>query len=101
MDKNVLSGANVSFYCVGFADPPPEIIWEKNSKGVESSDRIKVVAIQGSAELRLSSVTVVDAGVYSCIYKNTFGEVRRSAKLTVDGQSGTGQQFIVYSSTDL
>lgn len=90
-DKNVLSGANVSFYCVGYADPPPEIIWQKNSERIESSDRIKVDAIQGRGQLRIYSVTVGDSGVYKCIYKNSLGEVSRSAKLTVDGQTGIGQ----------
>lgn len=94
VDKDVLTGANVSFYCVGYADPPPEIIWRKNSERIETSDRIEVDAIQGSGKLRIYSVTVGDAGVYECIYKNSFGEVRRSAKLTVDGQSGTGQLVI-------
>ena len=87
MDKNVLTGANVSFYCVGFADPKPEITWEKNSETVEASDRIELNLIQGSAKLRINSVTVGDAGTYECIYKNSYGEVRKSAVLTVDGQT--------------
>lgn len=88
MDKNVLTGANVSFYCVGYADPHPEITWEKNSETVQASDRIELSLVQGSAQLRINSVTIRDAGTYECICKNNQGEVRRSAVLTVDGQTG-------------
>lgn len=95
MDKNVLTGANVSFYCVGYADPHPKITWEKNSETVQASDRIEVVSpVQGSAKLRINSVTVRDAGTYECIYKNSQGEVRRSAVLTVDGQTGFKGQLM-------
>ena len=88
MDHNVLSGANVSLYCVGFGDPPPEIVWQKNSESVAASDRIKIDTTHRSGELRISSVTDEDAGVYECKYQNSFGAVKRSAVLTVDGQSG-------------
>ena len=98
VDKNVLSGANVSFYCVGFADPTPQITWEKNSKTVEASDRIELNLKPESAKLRINSVTVGDAGTYECIYKNSHGEVRRSAVLTVDGQTrGKGQLVFQFS----
>ena len=94
MDKNVLTGANVSFYCVGFADPKPEITWEKNSETVKASDRIELNLVQGSAKLRINSVTVGVAGTYECVYKNSYGEVRKSAVLTVDGQTREKGQLV-------
>ena len=98
VDKNVLSGANVSFYCLGFADPTPEITWEKNSETVKASDRIKLNLGPELAYLRIDSVTVADAGTYECVYKNSYGEVRHSAVLTVDGQTrGKGQLVFQFS----
>ena len=94
VDKNVLTGANVSFYCVGYADPTPDITWEKNSETVQASDRVELSLVQGSTKLRINSVTVTDAGKYECIYKNSQGEVRRSAVLTVDGQAGVKGQLM-------
>lgn len=94
MDKNVLTGANVTFYCVGFAEPLPKVMWEKNSEAVKASDRIELNLVQGSAKLRITSVMVEDAGTYECIYKNSYGEVRRSAVLTVDGQTRNIGQFV-------
>lgn len=58
---------------------------------VETSHRIKIDPVQGSGELQIISVTVEDAGKYECIYRNSFGEARREASLTVDGQTVTGQ----------
>ena len=81
----------MSFYCGGYGDPSPEIVWQKNSKNVDKSDRIKLDAVQGSGKLGIYSVTVEDAGTYECIYRNSFGETTRKALLTVDGQTGTGQ----------
>ena len=94
VDKNVLTGANVSFYCVGYADPKPEVTWEKNSEAVQATDRIELSTVQGSAKLQIKSVTVTDAGKYECIYKNSQGEVRRAAVLTVDGQAGVKGQLM-------
>lgn len=89
VDQYVLSGANASFYCVGMGDPAPNIVWQKNLERVKNSDRIK--ANETSGELRIYLATVEDAGTYECIYRNSFGEDRRSAMLMVDGQSGEGK----------
>ena len=88
MDQYVLSGANVSFYCVGYGDPQPNLTWKKNGETVQETDRIKID--QSSRELRIFSALVEDAGTYECIYSNKLGEDKRSVVFNVDGQSGTG-----------
>ena len=86
MDQYVLSGANVSFYCVGYGDPQPNIFWKKNAESVKGTDRMKID--KSSGELRILSAKVEDAGTYECTYSNKHGEDKRSVVFNVDGQSG-------------
>ena len=90
-DKYVLSGANVSFYCVGYGTPMPAVTWKKNGEDVKQTDKIKID--QSSGELRISSAKVEDAGTYECIYSNKYGDDRKSAVLHVDGQTGVGKFY--------
>ena len=82
-DASVLSGANVTFFCLGLGAPEPKMRWLKDSETVQSSKRVVIDTKIGS--LRLFVVTVADAGKYTGVYKNRLGEDRRSAVLRVDG----------------
>ena len=88
-DKSVLSGANVSFFCVGVGDPVPSLTWLKDSKQIRPSTTKMIDSTTG--ELRLTSVTVEDGGSYTCVYKNEHGEAKQSVVLTVDGHAGLGE----------
>ena len=91
VDQYVLSGANVSFYCVGYGDPKPSLTWKKNGETVQETDRIKIDKLSG--ELRIISASVEDAGTYECVYSNNLGKDKRSVVFNVDGQSGTGGMY--------
>ena len=67
-DISVLSGANVTFFCVGLGDPEPTLTWLKASETVRPSKRIAINDQMRS--LQLFVVTVADAGKYTCVYKN-------------------------------
>ena len=82
-DISVLSGANVTFFCVGLGAPEPELTWVKDSETIQQSKRVVIDATIGSLQLFL--VTVADVGKYTCVYKNKLGEDRRSGVLRVDG----------------
>ena len=82
-DVSVLSGANVTFFCLGLGDPEPELTWLKDSETVQPSKRAEIDTKIGL--LQLFVVTVADAGKYTCVYKNKFGEDKKSAVLLVDG----------------
>ena len=85
-DISVLSGTNVSFFCLGIGSPTPQVTWLKNSKTIQSSERILIDDGEGDdGDLKIFSVTVDDVGTYTCVYKNSKGEDRRSAVLIVDG----------------
>lgn len=88
-NKRVLSGANVSFLCLGYGSPPPELVWKKNGEVLKETNRIKIRG-HPTFQLQIFSVGVEDAGTYECIYKNPLGEDSRSVLVTVDGQEGRG-----------
>ena len=80
----------MSFYCFGYGDPQPSVLWKKNGKTVKEPNG------KGSQlfdKLQIFSVGVDDAGSYECVYRNKYGEDSRSALLTVDGQTGKGVCF--------
>ena len=89
-DMSVLSGANVSFYCDGLGAPQPEMTWLKDSKTIQPSKRTVVK----TGLLQLFFVTANDVGKYTCVYKNKYGEDRKSAVLFVDGIEHAQCKFI-------
>lgn len=93
VDISVLSGANVTFYCIGLGAPYPVMTWLKDSETVEPSKRVVIDSNFGS--LRLFMVTVDDVGEYTCVYKNKFGEDKKSAKLLVDGIEPGQRKFMM------
>jgi len=84
-DVSVLSGANVSFFCRGLGAPEPTLTWLKNSDTIKPSKRVYTDNEAGL--LKLFQVSVDDAATYTCVYKNKYGDDRRSAVLIVDGVS--------------
>lgn len=81
-DVHILSNANASFFCVGMGYPNPSLTWVKDSKPIQQSTRI--FSTDDNA-LWVLSATVDDVGMYTCVYKNKYGEVSESASLYVDG----------------
>lgn len=82
-DASVISNANVSFYCEGLGSPEPELIWLKDANVIKQSKNIVIDVEKG--ELKLYMVSTGDAAKYTCVYRNSNGEVKKSAVLIVDG----------------
>ena len=80
----------MSFLCLGYGSPPPELVWKKNGEVLKETNRIKILG-NSTFQLQIFSVGVEDAGTYECIYKNPLGEDSRSVLVTVDGQEGRGE----------
>ena len=82
-DMAVLSGANVRFFCRGIGAPDPTLVWLKNSDAIQPSNRISIDKNIGL--LVLNQVSIDDVATYTCVYKNEYGDARKSAVLIVDG----------------
>ena len=80
---SVISNANVSFYCEGLGWPEPKLIWLKDADFIKQSKNIVINEKRG--ELKLYMVSTSDVARYTCVYRNSKGEDKRSAVLIVDG----------------
>lgn len=83
IDVSVISNANVSFYCEGLGSPEPKLIWLKDASVIKQSKNIVIDVNKG--ELKLYMVSTSDVAKYTCVYRNSNGEVKKSAVLIVDG----------------
>ena len=66
--------------------------WLKDSETVKASKRAVISTSKGF--LKLFVVTVDDAGKYTCVYNNEYGEDRKTAMLLVDGMESGPRKFI-------
>ena len=82
-DASVISNANVSFYCEGLGSPEPKLSWLKDASVIKQSKNIFIDVEKG--ELKLYMVSTSDVAKYTCVYRNSNGEVKKSAVLIVDG----------------
>lgn len=60
-----------------------EISWEKNKIPIRPSSKYRMTMEDGLAILEISDVSDEDAGKYSCIASNKFGDCMTSCKLKV------------------
>ena len=91
--RDVVSGENLIASCEASADPLPVIQWFRGGQQMNDGDQ-EGVSIFTSIETTISSsqLTVMDftseeAGVYSCVAVNAFGNDSRSFQVNTVGES--------------
>ena len=88
-DALQLLGRNVSFGCVAFGIPRPSITWMfMDRNGTPSMlDSTNTEGAEGTitAELNLTSITLEDFGMYTCIATNMFDDDMEIAELEQRG----------------
>ncbi|CAD7000568.1 unnamed protein product, partial [Ceratitis capitata] len=86
-NQGVRVGGVASFYCAARGDPPPSIVWRKNSKKVSGTQSRYTVLEQpgGISILRIEPVRAGrDDAPYECVAENGVGDaVSADATLTV------------------
>ncbi|XP_016368525.1 contactin-4-like isoform X1 [Sinocyclocheilus rhinocerous] len=76
----VKEGGDVLIECKPKMSPRGTISWHKDNDALRESSRI---AILESGSLRISNTTKADAGMYTCVAHNQFGEASSSGNLLV------------------
>ncbi|XP_075063146.1 fibroblast growth factor receptor 1-like [Mixophyes fleayi] len=95
-DKTVTIGSNAEFYCKVYSDTQAHIQWLKHIEingsktapdGFPNVDILKTAGVNTTDKemevLRLTNVTLEDAGQYTCLAANSIGVAHHSAWLTV------------------
>ncbi|XP_055044210.2 contactin-3 [Misgurnus anguillicaudatus] len=74
------AGSTVSMECRPQAFPIAIILWRKGNDPVQSNERITLVP---DGTLRITNVTKMDGGTYSCLARNQFGSASTTGRLLV------------------
>ena len=69
--------------CVGSGNPPPVIMWRKNTTKLLNSSNVYISP--NGTQLAICPVRKSDADMYTCIVSNDLGWSNVSAKLDVIG----------------
>lgn len=79
-DKEVTTGANVTFECSAEGNPPPMIRWN-----YISAENVWMTTRGRQTNISVIEATSTNAGVYNCVATNKVGSVTRSVTLRVKG----------------
>uniref|UniRef100_A0A0N5CB57 Muscle M-line assembly protein unc-89 n=1 Tax=Strongyloides papillosus TaxID=174720 RepID=A0A0N5CB57_STREA len=83
-DITVPEGETLVLKCQVSGNPMPDLKWFKDGVEVQKSDRISIrLALDGTASLRILDSRKDDAGKYSIVAKNEFGEKESSCNASV------------------
>ncbi|XP_067119962.1 muscle M-line assembly protein unc-89-like [Centruroides vittatus] len=75
MDSRLIENTNARFTITVDGAPEPTVTFYKNETELKQDNRIKIIStIKGVYELIMDSVTLSDAGKYSCVAVNSEGQ---------------------------
>ncbi|XP_008066266.1 cell adhesion molecule-related/down-regulated by oncogenes [Carlito syrichta] len=83
-DQMVSLGATVHFTCDVRGNPAPNRTWFHNAEPVHLSPR----HLTSGNELKISGVTMEDAGLYQCLADNGIGFMQSTARLEIEKDNG-------------
>ncbi|XP_069620890.1 leucine-rich repeat neuronal protein 3 [Ranitomeya imitator] len=85
-DLDIRTGNSISLHCRATAEPEPDIYWITPSGSKLQPNTINgpfYVHIEGTLEI--TSISVLEAGLYTCVAKNLVGADLKTVMITVDG----------------
>ncbi|EGW09154.1 Contactin-6 [Cricetulus griseus] len=83
-------GGDISIECKPNAFPKASISWKRGTESLRQSKRVFLLE---DGSLKICNVTRSDAGSYTCVATNQFGNGKSSGSLIVKGLSSTGVQI--------
>ena len=85
---NHMEGTRFELVCTFTGIPAPEIHWEKDGSLFLLGEGRRVINSTGRSQLVIYSLTLSDAGVYTCLVSNVVGMDASSVRLEVRGKGG-------------
>ena len=89
-DEEVLVGTDATFTCTAVGDPAPTLDWHKNGLMIRDGNRFEVS--DNGHVLTIRQTTPNDAGVYTCVAKNTV--IHRKTDIELDAKSSANLTVI-------
>lgn len=89
-NEETTEGTTVTLHCELSKEAPVE--WRKGSETLTRNDRVSLRQDGTLCELQIHSLTVEDAGEYSCVC----GQERTSATLTIRGKDTCDQEELCF-----
>lgn len=87
-DRSVVVGETVALQCKALGSPPPRITWLKGDDPLAVTERHHFTP--GNQLLIIRSVSLDDAGRYTCVMSNRLGTERAHSQLTVQRSATCG-----------
>ncbi|KAK5975978.1 hypothetical protein GCK32_004118, partial [Trichostrongylus colubriformis] len=93
--RRAKKGADVTFECVPYGNPFPQIRWLKDGIEIVESSKIRIEASEdGTQRLHLSEVDFFSEGYYRCVATNEHGTASTKAELVIDGDRSLGAKIV-------
>lgn len=86
-------GQPVRFECRVAGSSPIEVSWLKDGEALSEGDEFSMLYDDNTAALQISRSEMRHSGEYSCVATNSVGSASCRAKLTLQGQCGSGRRL--------
>ena len=83
--------------CEVVGNPSPTVQWEKDSKSITATERVKITQESQRSTLEITTSAFEDSGVYTCTAVNEHGHVTTSCIAQVRGNLKNKLSFIYFT----
>ncbi|KAM3925591.1 leucine-rich repeat neuronal protein 3 [Leptodactylus fuscus] len=85
-DVDISTGSSISLHCRATAEPEPDIYWITPLGSKLQPNTINgPFYVHAEGTLEITSISVLEAGLYTCVAKNLVGADLKTVMITVDG----------------
>ena len=84
-NRSASENSIIKFTCA-VSEPECSVQWSKDGVSLKKSEKYSIDSNNGVLSLEIKKATIQDAGDYSCVVSNNYGEIETSAVLTIFGE---------------
>jgi len=78
-------GSGVDMRCDATGVPAPSVTWMKDGRQLDGTESPRVSTAHDGRRLVISHLVRDDAGVYTCLFKNSVAQASHAIRLVVEG----------------
>jgi len=80
-------GAGVEMRCDATGVPAPSVTWLKDGRQLGDPEAPRVATVHDGRRLVVSHLLPADAGLYTCLFKNSVAQASHAIRLVVEGMT--------------